>query len=117
MLKKATKAKVAVFTCGLDVAQTETKGTVLLKNADEMLNFTRGEEKQMEKVSRHVFLRNVLGLIHRLFRSSKKLQTPASRLSSLAHLLANSHCTISTACQLWSSKSCPSLTSGVCAVL
>jgi T-complex protein 1 subunit theta len=50
MVKKATKAKVAVFTCGLDVAQTETKGTVLLKNADEMLNFTRGEEKQMEKV-------------------------------------------------------------------
>lgn len=50
MLKKATKAKVAVFTCGLDIAQTETKGTVLLKNADEMLNFTRGEEKHMEQV-------------------------------------------------------------------
>jgi T-complex protein 1 subunit theta len=50
MIKKASKAKVAVFTCGLDVAQTETKGTVLLKNADEMLNFTTGEEKHMEKV-------------------------------------------------------------------
>lgn len=48
-IKKATKAKVAVFTCGLDIAQTETKGTVLLKNADEMLKFTRGEEQQMEK--------------------------------------------------------------------
>jgi len=51
MVKKASKAKVAVFTCGLGSAQTETKGTVLIHNADEMLNFTRGEEKHMEKVS------------------------------------------------------------------
>ncbi|PCH35670.1 T-complex protein 1 [Wolfiporia cocos MD-104 SS10] len=50
MIKKVKKAKVAVFTCGLDIAQTETKGTVLLKNADEMLNFTRGEEQQLEKI-------------------------------------------------------------------
>jgi hypothetical protein len=50
MVKKVTKAKVAVFTSALDVAQTETKGTVLIKNADEMLNFTRGEEKHLEKV-------------------------------------------------------------------
>lgn len=50
MLKKVTKAKVAVFTSALDIAQTETKGTVLLKNADEMLNFTRGEEQHLEKV-------------------------------------------------------------------
>jgi T-complex protein 1 subunit theta len=50
MVKKATKAKVAVFTSALDIAQTETKGTVLIKNADEMLNFTRGEEKHLEKV-------------------------------------------------------------------
>ncbi|KAF8521149.1 T-complex protein 1 [Gautieria morchelliformis] len=54
IVKKATKSKVAVFTCGLDVAQTETKGTVLLKNADEMLNFTRGEEKQMEKIVKEI---------------------------------------------------------------
>ena len=49
-MKKVTKAKVAVFTSGLDIAQTETKGTVLLKTAEEMLNFTSGEEKHMEKV-------------------------------------------------------------------
>ena len=41
---------MAVFTSALDVAQTETKGTVLIKSADEMLNFTTGEEKQLEKV-------------------------------------------------------------------
>lgn len=51
MVKNAKRAKVAVFTCGLDIAQTETKGTVLIKNADEMLNFTTGEEKHLEKVS------------------------------------------------------------------
>ena len=45
-------AKVAIFTCPLDIAQTETKGTVLIKNADQMLNFTKGEEKQIEKVRR-----------------------------------------------------------------
>ena len=50
VVKKVTKAKVAVFTSGLDIAQTETKGMVLLHNAEEMLNFTSGEEKHMEKV-------------------------------------------------------------------
>ena len=50
MVKKAQKAKVAVFTCGLDIAQTETKGTVLIHNKEEMLNFTTGEEKHLEKV-------------------------------------------------------------------
>lgn len=39
-----------MFTCGIDIAQTETKGTVLLKNSEELLNFSRGEEKHMEKV-------------------------------------------------------------------
>ncbi|KAF2400988.1 T-complex protein 1 [Trichodelitschia bisporula] len=49
-VKKATKAKVAVFTCAVDISQTETKGTVLLKNAKEMLDFTKGEENQIEAV-------------------------------------------------------------------
>ncbi|KAI0302325.1 T-complex protein 1 [Multifurca ochricompacta] len=49
-VKKVTKAKVAVFTNPIDTAQTETKGTVLIKNADDMLNFTKGEEKHMEKI-------------------------------------------------------------------
>lgn len=52
IIKKGTKMKVAVYTCGLDISQTETKATVLLKNAGEMLDFTKGEEKQMENVSR-----------------------------------------------------------------
>jgi T-complex protein 1 subunit theta len=47
-VKKARKAKVGVFSCAIDMSQTETKGTVLLHNAKEMLEFTKGEEKQLE---------------------------------------------------------------------
>ncbi|KIP09030.1 hypothetical protein PHLGIDRAFT_351099 [Phlebiopsis gigantea 11061_1 CR5-6] len=54
MIKHVKKAKVAVFTCGLDIAQTETKGTVLIKNKDEMLNFTTGEEKHIEKIFQEI---------------------------------------------------------------
>jgi T-complex protein 1 subunit theta len=46
---KATKAKVGVFSCPIDISQTETKGTVLLHNAKEMMDFTKGEEQQVEQ--------------------------------------------------------------------
>lgn len=49
-VKKVTKAKVGVFTAPIDISATETKGTVLLHNAKEMLEFTKGEEKQMESI-------------------------------------------------------------------
>ncbi|KAL2164235.1 hypothetical protein VTH06DRAFT_3451 [Thermothelomyces fergusii] len=49
-VKKARKAKVGVFTCPIDISQTETKGTVLLHNAKEMLEFTKGEEERLEAV-------------------------------------------------------------------
>lgn len=54
MVKKARKCKVAVFTSALDISQTETKGTVLLKNAEEMLNFTTGEEAHLEKIFKEI---------------------------------------------------------------
>ncbi|KAF2144199.1 uncharacterized protein K452DRAFT_267422 [Aplosporella prunicola CBS 121167] len=47
-VKKAEKAKVGVYSCPIDISQTETKGTVLLHNAKEMLDFTKGEEAQIE---------------------------------------------------------------------
>lgn len=49
-IKKAQKAKVGVFSCPIDISQTETKGTVLLKNAKEMMDFTTGEENQLEQI-------------------------------------------------------------------
>jgi T-complex protein 1 subunit theta len=49
-VQKATKAKVGVFSCPVDISQTETKGTVLLHNAKEMMDFTKGEEQQVEQI-------------------------------------------------------------------
>nr|CAD7598683.1 unnamed protein product [Timema genevievae] len=48
-ITKKTNAKVAVFSCAVDNSQTETKGTVLIKSADELMNFSRGEENQLEE--------------------------------------------------------------------
>lgn len=46
---KCSKAKIAMFSCPIDIATTETKGTVLIKNAEELKNFSRGEEDLLEK--------------------------------------------------------------------
>ncbi|KCV69873.1 T-complex protein 1, theta subunit [Fonticula alba] len=47
-IKKATNAKVAVFTCPLDISRTETKGTVLIHNSEDLMKFSRDEEAQLE---------------------------------------------------------------------
>ena len=46
---RAAKCKIAVYSCPLDIATTETKGTVLIKNAEELKSFSRGEEELLEK--------------------------------------------------------------------
>jgi len=46
---KKENCKVAIFTCPVDAIQTETKGTVLIKTAEELTNFSRGEETQLEE--------------------------------------------------------------------
>ena len=43
-----TDAKVAVFNTNIEMQQGETKGTVLLKNATDLLNYTKGEEDMFE---------------------------------------------------------------------
>jgi T-complex protein 1 subunit theta len=54
-VKKARKAKVGVFSCPIDTSVTETKGTVLLKSAKEMMNFTTGEETQLEAAIKELY--------------------------------------------------------------
>ncbi|MBA7489776.1 hypothetical protein ES702_00310 [subsurface metagenome] len=54
-VKKAKRAKVGVFSCPIDTSQTETKGTVLLKNAKEMLDFSTGEESQLEAAIKELY--------------------------------------------------------------
>jgi len=45
---KKDNCKVAIYTCPVDALQTETKGTVLIKTAEELTNFSRGEETMLE---------------------------------------------------------------------
>lgn len=49
VVKRAENAKVIVFGTGIEASSTEAKGTVLLKNAEELLNYNRSEEKKMEE--------------------------------------------------------------------
>jgi len=43
------KAKVAIYAEGIELGQTETKGTVLLENAEQLMNYTKGEESRMDE--------------------------------------------------------------------
>jgi len=45
---KVEKCKIAIFTCPIDTTQTETKGTVLIKTAQELTDFSQGEENLLE---------------------------------------------------------------------
>lgn len=53
-IKNIAHAKVAVYSCPLDAGRTETKGTVLLHDANELLNFSKGEEKIIEQQFREI---------------------------------------------------------------
>lgn len=48
-VKALRDAKIVAFSCPLDSMNTETKGTVLIRNAEELKNFSKGEEEQLEK--------------------------------------------------------------------
>lgn len=50
LIKKCKDAKIAVFTCSIQPTETETKGTVLINSADELMNYNLSEEKAMEKM-------------------------------------------------------------------
>merc|ERR1711988_1461641 len=49
-IKKVEKAKVAVYSVGLDVEATDTKGTVMIKNADDLKSYNKSEEDAMEAI-------------------------------------------------------------------
>lgn len=50
IVKQAKNAKVIVFGCGFEASQSEAKGTVLIRNADELLNYNKSEEKKIEEI-------------------------------------------------------------------
>lgn len=47
-------AKIAVLATGLETAKPETKGTVLLETAEQLKEFSKGEEKQMEEIVKSI---------------------------------------------------------------
>lgn len=49
-----TKSKVVVFSCPIDISTTETSSTVLLHNAQEMLDFSKDEEKQLDQMCKEI---------------------------------------------------------------
>nr|CDS25993.1 T complex protein 1 subunit theta [Hymenolepis microstoma] len=49
-VKEVSQSKIVVYSCPLEALQTETKGTVLLHTAEELMEFSKGEENQMEKI-------------------------------------------------------------------
>jgi T-complex protein 1 subunit theta len=49
-VKRAEKCKVAVFGVGIEASSAEAKSTVLLKNADELLNYNKSEEAALDKL-------------------------------------------------------------------
>ncbi|CAM8963726.1 unnamed protein product [Rhodiola kirilowii] len=53
-IKKMEKAKVAVFVSGVDTSATETKGTVLIHNADQLENYAKTEEAKVEELIKAV---------------------------------------------------------------
>lgn len=49
-VKSVKDSKVAVFTCSIAPSDTETKGTVLINSAKELMEYSNSEEKEIEKV-------------------------------------------------------------------
>eukprot|EP00339_Tiarina_fusa_P001726 CAMPEP_0117071506 /NCGR_PEP_ID=MMETSP0472-20121206/50261_1 /TAXON_ID=693140 ORGANISM="Tiarina fusus, Strain LIS" /NCGR_SAMPLE_ID=MMETSP0472 /ASSEMBLY_ACC=CAM_ASM_000603 /LENGTH=547 /DNA_ID=CAMNT_0004795093 /DNA_START=96 /DNA_END=1739 /DNA_ORIENTATION=- len=49
-LTDAKGAKICIFASGMEASSTEAKGTVLMKNADELKNYNRTEEAKMEEI-------------------------------------------------------------------
>jgi T-complex protein 1 subunit theta len=53
-ITRKESCKVAVYAQGFDTSGTETKGTVLIKSADELLNYAKTEEARMEEIVKGV---------------------------------------------------------------
>ncbi|KAK8919220.1 T-complex protein 1 subunit alpha [Platanthera zijinensis] len=53
-IKKVEKAKIVVFTGGVDTSATETKGTVLIQNAEQLEKYAKTEEAKVEELIKAV---------------------------------------------------------------
>jgi T-complex protein 1 subunit theta len=51
---KVEKCKVAVFNCALECTGAETKDTIVFKNANDLLSYSKLEEDHMEKIIKEI---------------------------------------------------------------
>ncbi|KAL7578303.1 hypothetical protein ACA910_012714 [Epithemia clementina (nom. ined.)] len=48
--KSASKCKIAIFASGVEASSTEAKGTVVMKNADDLKAYNKTEELKMQEI-------------------------------------------------------------------
>lgn len=53
-IKHVENAVVTVFACGIEASATEAKGTVVLRNAEELKSYNKSEERKMEEIFRAI---------------------------------------------------------------
>eukprot|EP00887_Chlorella_sp_A99_P001971 scaffold18.g1971.t1 len=53
-VQRVADAKVAVFAQGVDTTSTETKGTVLIRSAEELESYSKSEEAKVEEIVRGI---------------------------------------------------------------
>ena len=58
-IERMPNPKIAVYSCPLDTMYSETKGTVLISNANELLNYSKGEEDLAEKFVQKLVTSNI----------------------------------------------------------
>ncbi|MCL4170337.1 UNVERIFIED_CONTAM: hypothetical protein GTU68_045641, partial [Idotea baltica] len=58
-IERMAKPRIAAYSCPLDTQYSETKGTVLISNATELLNYSKGEEELAEKFVQKLVNANV----------------------------------------------------------
>jgi T-complex protein 1 subunit theta len=54
-IKQVDDCKVVVYGQAVDTAATETKGTVLIENAEQMMSYSRSEEDKMEEYIKGIY--------------------------------------------------------------
>jgi len=52
--KSLSQAKIVVFGCGMEASQTEAKGTVLMKSAEDLKGYNKSEETKMEEIIKSI---------------------------------------------------------------
>ena len=49
-----TDARIAVYGCGFEASATESRGTVLMKNAEDLRSYNRSEETKMDEIVKSI---------------------------------------------------------------